>query len=463
VLSKKQGKFTLKEILNFMEENTLINSKEDLIRDLMRGCKPVEEFKIGVEHEKFIFEEKTLSRLPYKRGIEEILKKLQDCGWQGIYEQDNLIALEKGLAFVSLEPAGQLELSGSPLSSLHDTAYELHQHLKELKEILKSSGSIAVGLGYDPLSNLHALSWVPKERYQIMRSYMPRKERYGLEMMANTCTVQVNLDFCSEKDMVRKFRVGLALQPVATALFAHSSLKGGEPNGFQSFRKFIWEHTDPDRCGLLDFVFEEEMGFERYVDYMLDVPMYFVYREGRYLNAAGQSFKDFLKGSLPAYPRHFPFLKDWHDHLTVAFPEVRLKHYLEMRGADSGLEDHINALPAFWTGLLYDERALDLATALIEEWSLEELKNLYSKVAREGLNATIQGKSLREIAHICLAWAKDGLQRRAITNCHHEDESIYLLYLEEIVASGKNPARKLLEDFNFFKGDMKEVFKKRTF
>lgn len=446
-----------------MEKSPVITSRDDLIRDLFQGCKPAAEFKIGIEHEKFIFEHSSLKRVSYKGGIETILQSLQDFGWNAVFEHEFLIALQKGSSFVSLEPAGQLELSGSPLLSLHETAKELHQHLKELKAVMEPLGFIAVGLGCDPLSKQDELPWIPKERYRIMRAYMPEKGPHGLDMMTNTCTVQVNLDFSSEQDMVRKFRVGLALQPLVTALFANSSLSQGYPNGFESYRRFIWQHTDPDRCGLLGFVFEDSMGFERYVDYMLDVPLYFVYREGQYINAAGQSFKDFLKGSLPAYSGHFPTLQDWHDHLTVAFPEVRLKYYLEMRGADGGLESHISALPAFWTGLLYDEESLNSACDLIRNWTRPDLEMLYEKVAREGLSTSLQGQSLNEIAHVCLTLAHQGLKRRAIKNQQGQDESIYLSYLEEIVHSGETPAQKLMKDFQSTRGDLKKVLEAHSF
>ncbi|MBL9029007.1 MAG: glutamate--cysteine ligase [Caedimonas sp.] len=446
-----------------MEENFPVTSKDDLIKDLMQGCRPVAAFRIGVEHEKFIFDQITLKRASYEEGIRKILYGLQDFGWRPIFEDDVLIALQKGSASVSLEPAGQLELSGSPLRSLHETAKELHDHLKEVKRIIEPLGFIATGLGCDPVSKRDELPWMPKDRYRIMRAYMPEKGKHGLDMMTSTCTVQVNLDFSSEQDMVRKFRLGLALQPVATALFANSSLSQGQPNGFECFRRFIWAHTDPDRCGLLNFVFEESMGFERYIDYMLDVPMYFVYRKGKYIDAAGQSFKDFLRGSLPAYPGHLATLQDWHDHLTVAFPEVRLKRYLEMRGADAGSEAHVNALPAFWTGLLYDEQSLNAACDLVSEWTVEDLQMLYQKVAKEGLATSLRGQSFQEIARVCLSLAREGLDRRALKNQSGQDESIYLAYVEDIIRSGKTAAQKLLEDYHASGGDMRQVLSSRQF
>ena len=432
-------------------------TREDLILDLAQGCKPREKFRIGVEHEKFIFDSRTLNRVPYEEGIEKILQGLEDLGWVGLFENAHLIALQKGEAFVSLEPGGQLELSGAPLSSLHETSAELQRYLKELQKVMSPLGFIAVGIGTDPLSKREDIPWMPKERYGIMRDYMPLKGQHGLDMMTATCTVQVNLDFSSEQDMVRKFRVGLALQPLATALFAHSSLTRGRPNGFQSFRRFIWKHTDPDRCGFLRFVFEESMGFERYVDYMLEVPLYFVRRAGHFINVAGHSFKDFLEGKLQGLEGEFPTLEDWNDHLTVAFPEVRLKKYLEMRGADGGLADHIQALPAFWTGLLYDEQALEATYALIKEWSFQEIKTLYDQVDVQGLATKVKGQTLKEVAQVCLKWTREGLQRRALKDAQGQDESWYLGYLDEVIASGKTAADHALDLFHRLQGDPQKL------
>ena len=440
------------------QESSVCLSHHDLIQDLIQGCKPSSEFKIGVEHEKFIFQKNTLARVSYENGILPILQGLQAWGWEALYEGDFLIALVRGRASISLEPGGQLELSGAPLPSLHDTAQELRTHFRELVPLLDSLGFMAVGLGYDPVSQRDQVPWMPKQRYQIMKNYMPSKGIHGLDMMTRTCTVQVNLDLSSEQDMIRKFRVALALQPLATALFSCSPFSEGKPNGFLSFRRFIWEHTDPDRCGLLDFVFSPSMGFESYVAYMLDVPMYFVRREGQYMSAAGQSFRDFLKGSLRAYLGQCPTLEDWHDHLTVAFPEVRLKKgFLEMRGADGGSEVHLNALPAFWVGLFYDETALKQVSQLIGDWDVQDLRDAYAAVARQGLNVCIQGQRLREWGKMVLRLARDGLHRRGLINQQGYDESIYLTYLDKILETGQTAAHTLLDRYQKKEGRISDI------
>ena len=325
------------------------------------------DWRIGTEHEKFVFHLETLESAPYEGawGIRALLEGLTRFGWEPVLENGNPIALAKSDCNISLEPGGQLELSGAPLETIHQTCDEVHTHLAEVKEVAGELGVGLVGLGFHPRARRDEIPWMPKGRYRIMRDYMPKRGALGLDMMVRTCTVQVNLDFESEADMIRKMRVGLALQPVATALFANSPFVEGKPSGYYSYRSHIWEDTDPDRCGILPFVFEDGMGFERYVDYVLDVPMYFVYRDGRYIDASGQSFRDFLDGRLPALPGEKPMMSDWEDHLTTLFPEVRLKRYIEMRGADGGPWRRLCALPALWVGLLYDRGALDAACELI--------------------------------------------------------------------------------------------------
>src|SRR5215813_11142922 len=328
---------------------TPIENRRQLVEYFAAGNKPRADWRLGTEHEKFGFHKETLKPLAYDGpdGIRAMLDGLTRFGWEPLVEGNNIIALTRGKANITLEPGGQFELSGAPLETLHETAEENAQHIEEV-------------------------NWMPKGRYRIMRDYMPRKGKLGLDMMLRTCTVQTNLDFGSEADMVKKFRVSLALQPVATALFANSPFKEGKPAGYKSYRSHIWTDTDPDRCGMLPFVFEEGFGFERYADYMLGVPMYFVYRDGKYIDASGQSFRDFLKGRLPARPGELPTLNDWADHVTTAFPEVRLKRYLEMRGADSGPLPALTALPAFWVGLLYDQTALDAAWDLVKDWTIAD-------------------------------------------------------------------------------------------
>ncbi|HTC18708.1 MAG TPA: glutamate--cysteine ligase, partial [Stellaceae bacterium] len=351
-----------------------ITDKRQLIDFLASGAKPPEDWRIGTEHEKFVFRRTDLKRAPYdgRDGILALLEGLMRFGWELVHDADKVVGLAHDDAGISLEPGGQFELSGAPLKNLHETCAELHLHLRQVREVAEELDLGMLGMGFDPLSKREAVPWMPKRRYAIMRDYMPKKGKLGLDMMLRTCTVQVNLDFASEADMVAKFRVGLALQPIATALFAASPFTEGKPNGFLSYRSQVWTDTDPDRCGILPFVFEKGMGFERYVDYMLDVPMYFVYRDGRYTDVAGQSFRDFLKGKLPGMPGATPVMSDWSDHLTTVFPEVRLKKFLEMRGADGGPWRRLCALPAFWTGLLYDRAALDQAEQLISSWTQDD-------------------------------------------------------------------------------------------
>jgi glutamate--cysteine ligase len=427
-----------------------IESKQQLIDDLAAGNKPREAWRIGTEHEKFGFRLSDLRPPTYEgpQGIRAVLEGLAQFGWTPVLEGGHLIALKKDGASVTLEPAGQLELSGAPLENLHQTCRETAGHLGELKIVSDRLGIGFLGMGFQPKWTREDMPWMPKGRYKIMREYMPKVGGLGLDMMTRTCTVQVNLDFASEADMVKKFRVSLALQPIATALFADSPFREGQPNGFLSYRSHIWTDTDPDRTGMLDFVFEDGFGFERYVDYLLDVPMYFVYREGRYIDAAGLSFRDFLRGELSVLPGEKPTLSDWGDHLTTAFPEVRLKRYLEMRGADAGPWSRLCALPAFWTGLLYDDTALDAAWDLVRDFSMEERNALRDGVPRQALKLPFRNSNLLELARESLKIAAHGLQRRARLNCNGVDERIYLESLIEIVDSGQTAAERKLERFH---------------
>ena len=427
-----------------------IESRQQLIEDLAAGNKPREDWRIGTEHEKFVFNVADLSPVPYAgpRGIRAVLEGLAQFGWTPVIEGGHLIALKKDGASVTLEPAGQLELSGAPLETLHEVAAETQEHLDQVRAIGEELGIGFLGMGFQPKWTREDMPWMPKGRYKIMREYMPKVGGLGLDMMTRTCTVQVNLDFASEADMVKKFRVSLALQPIATALFADSPFREGQPNGFLSYRSHIWTDTDPDRTGMLDFVFEDGFGFERYVDYILDVPMYFVYREGRYIDAAGLSFRDFMRGELSVLPGEKPTLSDWGDHLTTAFPEVRLKRYMEMRGADAGPWSRLCALPAFWTGLVYDDTALDAAWDLVRDFSMEERNALRDGVPRQALKLPFRNSNLLELARESLKIAAHGLQRRARLNCNGVDERIYLESLIEIVDSGQTAAERKLERFH---------------
>lgn len=427
-----------------------ITDPRDLTAWFEAGCKPVESWRIGTEHEKFAYRLSDLAPLPYDGpdGIGALLLGLKRFGWDPVEENGRIIALSRGQASISLEPGGQVELSGAPVETIHQTCTEVHEHLKQIKAVDAELGTGMIGLGFNPKWPRADIPWMPKGRYRIMRDYMPKRGSLGLDMMTRTCTVQVNLDFSSEADMVRKFRVSLALQPIATALFANSPFTEGKPNGFQSFRSQIWTDTDPDRCGDLPFVFEEGFGFERYADYALDVPMYFVYRNGEYVDASGQSFRDFLQGRLPALPGETPLLTDWTDHLTTLFPEVRLKRFLEMRGADGGPWQRLCALPALWVGLLYDTGALDAAWDLVKDWSAEERAALRRDVPRLALATPFRRETVREVALRVLDIAAEGLRRRARRSGCGDDESGYIQPLRVIAESGETPAAALLKRFH---------------
>ncbi len=426
-----------------------ITDKRELAAYLAAGAKPRDAWRIGTEHEKFVFRRADRARVPYEGpdGIGAVLEGFRRFGWEPVLEHGRTIALTRGGASISLEPGGQFELSGAPLESLHDTAAELDQHLAEMRAVTEPLGVAMVGLGFDPKWRRDDVPWMPKGRYRIMRDYMPKVGSLGLDMMTRTCTVQVNLDFGSEADMVKKFRVSLALQPVATALFAASPFTEGRPNGFQSYRSHIWTDTDPHRCGMLPFVFEPGFGFERYVDWLLEMPMYFVYRNGGYVDVSGQSFKDFMAGRLPGLPGEVATQGDFADHLATAFPEVRLKRFLEMRGADAGPRRRLLALPALWVGLLYDDVALDAAWDLVRDWSVAEQQALRQATPRLGLAAPFRHRTVRDIAVQTLAIAAEGLRRRARLAPGGDDESAYLEPLFAMAGSGRSLADDLLARF----------------
>ncbi len=432
-------------------DTTPITSKADLVGYLESGNKPPEAWRIGTEHEKFVFRLDSHRPISYEEpdGIRTMLEAFRDrYGWEPLYEGDRLLALVKNKASITLEPAGQFELSGAPLETIHETCHEVGSHLEQVRAIGNDLGVGMIGLGFTPDWSRDDMRPMPKGRSEIMRRYMPKVGNLGLDMMHRTCTVQVNLDFSSEADMVQKFRTSLALQPIATALFAASPFSGGKPNGFMSYRSHIWTDTDPDRCGMLPFVFEPGFGFERYVDYMLDVPMYFVYRDERYIDAAGQSFRDFIAGKLPAYPGEKPHLGDWSDHLTTAFPEVRLKKFLEMRGADAGPWRRLCALPALWVGLLYDQTALDAASDLIRDWTIEEMMSLRDSVPRQALKTPFRKSTLQQVALQVLEISRMGLKNRRRQTAHTDDESLFLDPLFEIARSGQTPAEELLANYH---------------
>lgn len=430
-----------------------IEHYSQLAEYLSAGCKPRDDWRIGTEHEKFGYCKDTQTPLPYEgeRSIRAILEGLRDrFDWAPVMEGDKLIGLEKDGANVSLEPGGQLELSGAPLVSIHETCDEVNAHLADVRAVADQIGVKFIGLGAAPIWTHDQMPMMPKGRYKLMTDYMGRVGTHGTQMMYRTCTVQVNLDFDSEPDMVKKLRVALALQPVATALFANSPFFEGKVNGFKSWRSRIWRDLDADRTGMLPFVFEDGFGFERYVEYALDVPMYFVYRDGKYIDALGQSFRDFMKGTLPALPGETPTLSDWADHLTTIFPEARLKRFIEMRGADGGPWRRLCALPAFWVGLTYDQSALDAAWDLAKNWDADTRDALRIAASKDGLQASVSGIDMLGLAREVLAISESGLKARAIPGAGGmiPDETHFLNALKESVETGKAPADELLDHYN---------------
>ena len=441
-----------------------IERHEQLAEYLAAGCKPKEDWRIGTEHEKFGYCRDTLKPLPYEgeRSIRAMLEGLRDrYGWAPVLEGGFIIGLEKDGANVSLEPGGALELSGAPLESIHQTCDEVNTHLDEVRTVAREIGVRFIGLGAAPHWTHDEMPLMPKGRYKLMDSYMQKVGTMGTAMMRRTCTVQVNLDFGSEADMVQKLRVALALQPVATALFANSPFFEGKLNGHKSWRSRIWRDLDADRTGTLPFVFEDGFGFERYVDYALDVPMYFVYRDGVYIDALGMSFRDFLKGELPALPGELPTLSDWADHLTTIFPEARLKQFIEMRGADGGPWRRLCALPALWVGICYDSNALDAAWDLVKDWDAVAREEWRVQASVAGLDAEVNGLKMHDLARQVVDIAEEGLRSRAMPGAGGllPDETHFLNALKDSLESGEIPADELIRRYNTdWNGDVTRVF-----
>jgi glutamate--cysteine ligase len=448
-------------------KDPVIETRDQLIAAISKGEKPKDRWRIGTEHEKFVYCRSDHHAPSYDEpgGIRDLLMALTEFGWEPVFENGNVIAMSGSDGTVSLEPAGQLELSGAPLENLHQTCAETGRHLKQVKAIGDKTNTSFLGLGLWPDKTRAELPIMPKGRYDIMLRHMPRVGSMGLDMMLRTCTIQVNLDYSSEADMAHKFRTSLALQPLATALFANSPFLEGKPNGFLSYRSHIWSDTDPHRTGMLPFVFDDSFGYERYVDYMLNVPMYFVYRDGKYIDASGLDFKDFLAGKLSVLPGEKPTVTDWEDHMSTAFPEVRLKSFLEMRGADGGPWNRICALPAFWVGLLYDQGALDAAWDEVKHWSMDEREALRSAVPAQGLNAPLPGGGkLLDLAGRILDISSAGLAARNCLNSSGDNETGYLDPLRDIVASGKTVAEQLLEKYHGpWSGDVSRVYDEMSF
>ena len=441
-----------------------IERYEQMAKYLASGCKPKEDWRIGTEHEKFGFCKDSLLPLPYEgeRSIHAVLSALRDRhDWQELREGDKLIGLTKDRANISLEPGGALELSGAPLETIHETCDEVNVHLKEVKDIADEIGVGFVGLGAAPTWMHEQMPLMPKGRYKLMDAYMGKVGTMGRTMMRRTSTVQVNLDYSSEADMIQKLRVGIALQPVAVALFANSPFFEGKPNGHKSWRSRVWRDTDNARAGMIPFVFDDDFGFERWVEYALDVPMYFVYRDGKYIDALGQSFRHFLDGKLPALPGEKPTISDWADHLTTAFPEARIKKYIEMRGADGGPWRRLCALPAFWVGLCYEQDSLDAAWDLVKDWDAETREALRVAASVDGLHAKVGNISMHELSKSVLDIAHAGLAKRARPGAGGmiPDETHFLNALKESVETKKTPADELMDQYNgAWAGDLNRIF-----
>ena len=440
-------------------EGPRIETKSQLIGHIAAGEKPKDQWRIGTEHEKFGFALKDHAPLPYESdgpSVRKLLEGLTRFGWETVEENGKPVALKRDGGSITLEPGGQFELSGAPLENLHETCREVNGHLREVREVADEVGAGFLGLGFSPKWSLEETPMMPKDRYNIMKAYMPKVGTLGHQMMFRSCTVQTNLDFSSEADMVKKMRVSLALQPIATALFANSPFGDGKPNGYLSYRAHVWTDTDNNRTGMLPFAFEEGFGYEQYVDWALDAPMYFVKRNSVYQDASGLSFRDFLKGELPILPGELPVISDWEDHLSTLFPEVRLKTFLEQRGADGGPWNRLCALPAFWVGLLYDQSALDAAWDLVKDWTADERDAMRLGAAKTALKTPFRNTTLQEIAKQALAISRSGLKARQRLNAHGENEALFLDDLDEIAKTGVSPAERLLERYHTAWGESVE-------
>lgn len=432
-----------------MSSKSVIRHKNQLLEFFHQSGKPREKWKIGTEHEQFIFQLPELRRAPYagQRGISGLLHKFIADGWQAEHEHVDIVALRYNGASITLEPGGQFELSGAPLKSLHDNYNEMFVYRNQLYHYCRELGLSVLGHGIDPKTIPEDMPWMPKDRYRIMRDYMPLVGSMGLNMMTDTATVQVNLDYHDEPDFAKKMRVSMALQPFATALFANSPIHQGNLTDYKSYRAHIWTKTDPARCGLLRMTFEDDFSFEKYLEYVLDIPMYFLIRDHRYINHAGHSFRDFLAGKLPLLEGEYPQLSDFQDQLSIAFPEVRLKSYLEMRGADGGSLEHNMALCAFWVGLLYDPGTLDEVFAYVKSWEYEEVRVFLAEATQKGLEAELRGQSVIKTMQDIIAFAKQGLNRRNLISSTGEDESCYLDYIYGLLDDKRCPADYLIETF----------------
>jgi len=443
------------------ESPYILTSRNQLLEAFSSGCKPREDWRIGTEHEKIGFCMDTLKPVPYegKRSIRRTLELLAAEGWNLEYEEDNPIALKRGMASITLEPGGQLELSGAPLVSVHETCAEVRDHLRLLERVRSELHIGFLGLGFQPLWKREDIPWMPKGRYNVMRRYMPRVGAHGLDMMLRTTTVQVNLDFESEADMARKMRIGYCLQPIVTALFAASPFVEGKPSGYLSYRARCWLDTDPDRTGIPAMIFDDDFGFTHYMEWLLDAPMYFVIRDGRYIDCAGQSFRDFLRGKLAVLPGQFPSPDDWELHATTVYPEVRLKGFLEMRGADAGGKPWICALPALWKGLLYDEISIRRAWDMVADWTYEDVVSMRNMAPETALKTPFRHVTILQLAETMLDIAEGGLERLNCLSSEGQNETVHLAPLMNAVSHGQTQAEQWLDAYTRdWNGNIDRIF-----
>ena len=434
-------------------DQTVINDFSDLIAYLQQGAKPADKWRIGTEHEKFPFYTDGNRPVPYEgdRGIRALLDGMQAMlGWEPIMDEGNIIGLTgpTGEGAISLEPGGQFELSGALQKTIHQTCREVNAHLAQVKEIATPLGIGFLGIGGSPKWRLSETPKMPKSRYHIMTNYMPKVGKFGLDMMYRTSTIQVNLDFSSEADMRRKMQVSMKLQSIATALFATSPFTESKPNGFMSWRSEIWRDTDNQRSGVLPFVFSENFGFADYVEWALDIPMYFVVRDGHYHDCTHITFRQFMNGALKGEVADYAAnMGDWVNHLSTLFPEVRLKRFLEMRGADGGPWRRICALPAFWVGLLYDEQSLSDAEAMTKDWTYQEVLDMRNRVPREGLKTTFRQTNILELAKQALDISQQGLRNRHCLNVEGDDETLFIEPLKAVIATEQCDSERLLTKY----------------
>ena len=427
----------------------IIKNKKQVIEYFEKGSKPKQLWKIGTEHEKFLYHLNTLKPIDYhgKKGIKSLFKLLKKKGWEEIIEDKNPIALKKKESTISLEPRCQIELSGGKVNTIHQTCRQAKIYLDQLKTICAKKKIGILGIGYYPKNFKKDIGWVPKKRYSIMKKKMKRTGSHGIEMMSSTCCIQTNLDYTSEKDMFKKVRIGFVLQPLITALFANSPIVNKKKSKFLSYRSYIWSNTDKKRCGVIREVFSKQFTFEKYVSYLLKIPMYFVVKDGKYIEVGNQTFENFLNAKLKKFPGQFPTTKDLDNHISTIFTDVRIKQYIEMRGADSGSWSRICALPAFWVGLLYNKTILDQTFSMIKNWKLDEIVQLNKDVQKYGLRSKLKGKKIQDISIEILKLSQKGLSLRNCTNKKNQNEEYFLNTLFEIANSGITPAEKLIDEY----------------